>query len=72
MYQVDLVEATGGDGNFYPDIQPDDKKLLEGMSLEGTEMGFFPTPELLRFASSMFKSEFNTFKSTEPNNSLCI
>ena len=47
MYQVDLVEATRGDGNFYPDIQSDDKKLLEGMSLEGTKMGFFPTPELL-------------------------
>ena len=47
MYQVDLVEATGGGGNFYPDIQPDDKKLLEGMSLEGTKMGFFPAPELL-------------------------
>jgi len=31
-----------------------------------------PTPGLLKFANSMFISEFNRFKSTEPNNSLCI
>lgn len=42
MYEVDLAEATGGVGNFCPDIQPDDKKTFRGNVTGGNRDGIPP------------------------------